>query len=135
VALMARYNARNLDETIKFLTLIGEKDKKLLAQTKSAMPRVLMGTGQINQARAQEIIQEKGHVDTGNLVRSINTQLGELSEERTEVLVGTFVIYAGKIENLPDGGYMFESTQQTMPLQIKYLVENDVKPAIVEWGR
>ncbi len=132
---MARYNARNLDETIKILELIGRKDKTLLAQTKSAMPRALLGAGQIIEARAKEIITEKGHVDTGNLRRSINAQLGELTEERTEVLVGSFVVYAKKIEDLPDGGYLFEATQETMPLQVRYLVEQGVKPAIVEWGR
>lgn len=132
---MAKYTAHTLAETNSKLRMIQKKTIKILADVRDGAPRTMLGAGQIVQARAQEILTEKGHVVTGNLRRSINTQLGEVSARRVESIVGTWVIYARKIENLPDGGYLFPATEQSVGIVNRYIYENGIRPAYVQWER
>ena len=48
-----------------------------------------------------------GHVDKGTLWKSINTKATIESATKMEVEIGTHLVYARKIEKLPDGGFMY----------------------------
>ena len=66
--------------------------------------------------RAKQIIQEKGHIVTGNLQRSIAAEVGDqVNIGLFEVNVGTNVIYGPKIEALPDGGFLLPAFQEKGP--------------------
>jgi hypothetical protein len=132
---MARYRARNIKETIKILEKLRQKNQDFLRGVRGRLPRVMINAGQLVEARAKEILTENGHVVTGNLRRSINTQIVEASESRVTVEVGTFVEYAPFVENLPDGGFLFPAAEQTFPLVVRLLFENGVRPELVRWER
>lgn len=132
---MAKYVATNKEQLAAALAKIKERNLRLLKQLQSNMPRVMLNAGQIIEARAKEIITEKGHVVTGNLRRSINTQLGEVSATRIEVLIGTWVEYAPFVEALPDGGFLFPAAIESLPAVNRYLAVNGILPTLVDWGR
>jgi hypothetical protein len=73
---------------------------------KAELQKEIFQAGTIIQVEAQRILTEKGHVVTGNLRRSINTQV-VVEDTLLEVDIGTNVEYAPYIEALPDGGYLF----------------------------
>jgi hypothetical protein len=133
--LMAKYVATNKEQVLAALQKIKERNLRMLKQIQSNMPRVMMNAGQIIEARAKEIITEKGHIVTGNLRRSINTQLGEVSATRIEVLVGTWVEYAPFVEALPDGGFLFPAAIESLPAVNRYLAVNGILPTLIDWGR
>jgi hypothetical protein len=132
---VAKYTARNKEEVAAALKAIKARNAKMLVAIMSGMPRVMLNAGQIIEARAKEIITEKGHVVTGNLRRSINTQLGEVTPLKIEVLVGSFVEYAPFVENLPDGGFLFPAAVESVPAYNRFLAVNGILPHLVDWGR
>ena len=73
---------------------------------KAELQKEIFQAGTLIQVEAQRILTEKGHVVTGNLRRSINTQV-IVQDTLLEVDIGTNVEYAPYIEALPDGGYLF----------------------------
>ena len=77
----------------------------------SELAKGMFRAGVAVQKRAQEIITEKGHVVTGNLRRSIHTEV-TVEEDKMEVQIGTNVEYAPYVEALPDGGYLFPAYWQ-----------------------
>lgn len=132
---MARFKARTPAEVAAALREIQKRNVKLLQRISGGMTRTLFNAVQIVEARAKEIIQEKGHVVTGSLVRSINTSIVETSPTRSVVAVGSFLVYAPFIEALPDGGYLFPAAVETFDQVSKFMVENGLQAAIKEWGR
>lgn len=132
---MAKYRAKNLKETVRILKLIQKRNTEFIEQISSELPRVMVNAGQIIEARAKEILTEKGHVVTGNLRRSINTQIVEAQEMSVRVEVGTFVDYAIYVEALPDGGFLFPASEETFPVVTQFLFERGIRPQVVRWGR
>lgn len=131
-----RVKARTAAEVDKATREIMRRNKKLvetLAGNSGA--RVLFNACQIVEARAKEIIQEKGHVVTGSLVRSINTSIVDAAPTLARVEVGSFMEYAPFVEALPDGGYLFEAAAQTFDQVTAFIIRNGLKPAIEDWGR
>lgn len=133
---MARFNAKTNAEVAKATREIIKRNKKLIETLQAAgVAKDLFNACQIVEARAKEILTEKGHVVTGNLRRSINTSIIEAGVSRARVDVGSFVSYAPFVEALPDGGYLFPASEQTFEQVNKFLVEHGVLPALKEWGR
>jgi hypothetical protein len=126
---VANYKGKGLAATVRILERIAKKQEKMLVEIQSGFPRVMFQAGTIVQARAQEIITEKGHVVTGNLKRSIHTVVEIRSRTRVAAIVGTFVEYAPFVEALPDGGFMFEAAVQTSQQVVRYLYEHGIRPA------
>ena len=132
---MAKYTAKTLDETNAALRIIKQKNNRMVADMQGKnLGKLAMQAGLIVEARAKEIITEKGHVVTGNLRRSINTQLLEVGTYSARVGVGTFVVYGPYIENLPDGGYLLPAAVETFPEVSKFLNERGVVPVLKRWG-
>jgi hypothetical protein len=95
--------------------------------------RALQNAGQIIEARAKEIITEKGHIVTGNLRRSINTQVVQTGSTLAAE-VGTFVFYAPFVEALPDGGYLFPASEEKFGEVTTILAEQGIVPALKKWS-
>jgi hypothetical protein len=133
---MAKYKAKNLAETAAALRIIKKKNSDMIRKVRgSELARVAMQAGFIVEARAKEILTEKGHVVTGNLRRSINTQLVSVGTYSATVQVGTFVVYGPYIENLPDGGFLFPASIQTFPEVSRFLNERGIVPILKAWGQ
>jgi len=117
---------------------LAEMEKDILAIATDldddAGEKVTQG-GLIIEARAKEIITEKGHVVTGALRRSINTQPRQLSEHRFGAAVGSPMEYAPDIEVLPDGGYLNEAAEQRFEEVTQFLVDEWIDPSVEEWRR
>jgi hypothetical protein len=137
---MGKFIAKNLSqrELSKVLKQATDRNKELLRDlTGNALGRIMVNAGQLIEARAKEIITEKGHIVTGTLRRSINTQLqkaGVLSQRLT-VEVGTAIHYAPYVEALPDGGYLFPASEQKFNEVTTILSEQGVVPALKKWSR
>jgi hypothetical protein len=117
--------------------IIRKKNAQLLLDVQSSVGRSLFRGGLLVQARAKEIITEKGHVKTGNLRRSINTQLTRSGPggDRISAEVGTFVEYAPNVEALPDGGYLFPASEEAFPQVVALLARDGLLPALERWGQ
>ena len=70
------------------------------------LSKALFVEGSRIATRAKVILNEKGHVVTATLLRSISVQPVVEQGGVLEVNVGTNIVYAPKIEALPDGGYL-----------------------------
>jgi hypothetical protein len=132
---MARFVCRTRAEVQKATREIQKRNVKLFKDISGGQTKILFNAIQIVEARAKEILTEKGHIVTGNLRRSINTSVVESTGHRSLVAVGSFVDYAPFVEALPDGGYLFPASEETFATVTKYLVEHGIKPAIKESGR
>ena len=77
----------------------------------SELQKGMFRAGVAVQKRAQEILTYNKHVVTGNLRRSIHTEV-TVEEDKMEVQIGTNVEYAPYVEALPDGGYLFPAYWQ-----------------------
>lgn len=132
---MAKFKGRGFDQTVVNLKRLQARNLELVRLVQSGLPRTMLQAGLIVQARAQEILTEKGHVVTGNLRRSINTQLVEATETRVTVAVGTFVVYGPFIESLPDDGYLYPASVQTTPQTVPFIYRNGIAPYERHWGR
>lgn len=95
--------------------------KRMTQEFGSELPNIFVRGGTKIQKTAQKKITEKGHVVTGNLRRSLNTQVTDYSTDRVKVAVGTWVAYAPKIENLPDGGFLFEAFDEERAEVLRYI--------------
>lgn len=100
--------------------------------------RKMQQGGLIIQARAQEIITEKGHIVTGALRRSINTRtFPEATGAGVNLVteVGSFMEYAPYVEALPDGGYLAEAAEETFEQVTSFVGEQLVEPELRKWGQ
>jgi hypothetical protein len=119
----------------RMLKEIRKRNRQLLEDLQTNVGRALQRGGLLIEARAKEILTEKGHIVTGNLRRSINTQIIRTGGDRLFVEVGSFLFYAPFIEALPDGGFLFPAAQQQFPAVMKLLVVEGIKPALIRWER
>lgn len=78
--------------------------KRALAATKRATLKIA--------GRAKEILVEKGHVKTGNLLRSIKCEAEFIDTFVIQGHVGTAVSYAPCVEALPDGGFLWPAVME-----------------------
>jgi hypothetical protein len=162
---MARFEGKFTKEGVKnALAQIRERNRELLKLvSRPGVFRSAINAGQLIQARAQEIITEKGHVVIGTLRRSINTQLflpgdapvasdqGTSCEKKLSrvrgggfagihdassviVEVGSFVEYAPCVEALPDGGFLFQASEEAFEAAAQLIV-NGIDPELVRWAR
>lgn len=77
--------------------------EKMQTEVERDMAIAVVKAGTVIELRAKEILTEKGHVVTGTLRRSVNTQLGQVTSKSADAIVGTSVIYAKSVEELPVG--------------------------------
>jgi hypothetical protein len=132
---MANYYAKNPKELAKALAAIRKKSDVMVRGIQTNLGRVTLNAAQIVEARAKEIITEKGHIVTGTLRRSINSQLEEVTYSVARANVGTFIEYGPAIENLPDGGFLFPALEETAPEVSAYLYAKGVKPHLEGWAK
>lgn len=132
---MSNYWAKNPKELDKALREIQKKGNVMVKGIQSNLGRVTLNGAQIVEARAKEIIKEKGHVITGTLGRSINSQLEEVTYSVARANIGTFVEYGPAIENLPDGGFLFPALEETAAEVSEFLYSKGVKPHLEGWAR
>lgn len=132
---MATFKAKNRAEVNRALREIQKRTEELVKGISgSSMTKTLFNAVQIVEARAKEILTEKGHIVTGNLRRSINTSIVENSAKVSRVQVGSFVEYAPFVEALPDGGFLYPAVVETFDQVSRYMVEHGLAPAIKNWG-
>ena len=116
------------------LAKIARDNEKMLKILKTDTGKALQNAGQLVEARAKEIITEKGHIVTGSLRRSINTQVRTQGRDQAVAEVGAFMEYAPFVEALPDGGYLNPALEQRADLVVKLLIEQGLTPALKKWG-
>ena len=133
--MMSNYWAKNPKELDKALREIRKKGDVMVKAIQSNLGRVTLNAAQIIEARAKEIITENGHIVTGTLRRSINSQLEEVTYSVARANVGTFVEYGPAIENLPDGGFLFPAFEEKAAEVSEFLYAKGVKPHLEEWSR
>lgn len=103
--------------------------KRMTEQVGQAFPDAFLRGGAIIAAEAKRTITRKGHVLTGALRGSIHEEVTDWRKEFIEITVGTWLEYARKIENLPDGGYLFESFERKRATVLRY-IENDLRAIV-----
>ena len=131
---MAKFVADSPEEMAKLLDGMEAQIDKLHRTMGTSLGKAVVKAGQLIEARAKEIITEKGHIVTGALRRSINTQ-PRLSPRLIEARIGSPLEYAPKIEALPDGGFLGPAAEQRAHLAIQVLFNEGVLPRVQEWGR
>jgi hypothetical protein len=103
------------------------------ACAKQAGKAIYQGVKEI-AVRAKEILEEKNHVVTGNLRRSIQPIIGEISGGVIEGFAGSFMPgskgfvnadapYAPYVESLPDGGYLFPAYREKIEEVSKWIAQ------------
>ena len=132
--------AKDPKEFAKRLLEINKRNQELIEGLAQNLGKNgLFPAGQVIEARAKEILTENNHIVTGALRRSINTQVravaGGRNTNRWEVEVGSFLVYARKIEYLEDGGYLSPGAEQRRELAIKILNDHGIKAELRRWGR
>lgn len=85
------------------LKKFGKRVERIRGKIQQGMAIAVLRGGTIIELRAKEILQEKGHVRTGNLRRGITTQLGQVTKDSATALVGASPDYASNVEELPVG--------------------------------
>lgn len=96
--------------------------KQLIAISKEvaeALPRAALRGGTIIETGAKQNLVDKGHVVTGTLLRDIKAGLGKVTRTSAEALIGTAVHYGKYVEALPDGGFLFESSEENTPKALR----------------
>lgn len=154
---MGKFTARTLSRSDlnAALKFIRTRNNELIRLVQGdPVARALLNGCQIIEARAKEILTEKGHVRTGTLRRSINSQV-RLRAGRLEGEVGSFVHYAPYVEALPPdgrppsigprggedpgrgkgGGYLNPAAEEKFGEVRERLEEQGIKPVLVRWGR
>jgi hypothetical protein len=86
--------------------------RDMTKQVGEEFPNAFLQGGAVIAAEAKRIITEKGHVVTGALRRSVHPEVTDWRDDYIEISVGTWLHYAKKIEDLPDGGYLFEAFER-----------------------
>ena len=117
------------------LAEVKRRNEELVKNLATDAGRALQRGGLLIQARAQEKIVEKGHVVTGSLLRSINTQVQPERMNMISVLVGSFMFYAPFVENLPDGGYLNEAAEERFHDVVDLVAREGIEPALKRWAR
>ena len=123
-----------LEQVDAELRRIAAETEKLVQTLESdAAARKAQQGGLIIQARSQEILTEKGHIDTGALRRSGNTRtVRDTQGLSTEV--GYFMFYAPFVEALPDGGYLAPASEEKFDEVSQFIAEQLVQPTLRRWG-
>lgn len=121
--------------------------KKLLASDE--IKNLIYQGASIIMIRAVEILRENGHVVSGTLWRSIHvnatgaSHTGDgnnsspilvayqdaVAKVATDILqteIGSWVVYAQTIENLPDGGYLTKAFEEKFP-EVQEFIVNGLK--------
>ena len=133
---MARFEAKLRRVFIeRMIREIKRRNRLLVEDLQTNIGRTLQRGGLLIEARAKEILTENGHIVTGNLRRSINTQVIRTGADRLYVEVGSFLFYAPFVEALPDGGYLFPAAEQQFPAVTRLLLDEGLRPALVRWAR
>lgn len=91
---------------------------------------VFRRAGLIIANSAAQIIQAKGHIVTGALWRSQTAQIINITRTEVEVSVGSDRSYAEFIENLPDGGFLFEAFEKQRAVVVRYI--NDEYKRVID---
>lgn len=123
------------EEVVRELDKIRRRNDEMMRQLRTDTGRALQNAGQVVEARAKEIISEKGHIVTGTLRRSINTQVRREGRDRAVAEVGSFMVYAPSVEALDDGGYLNPALEQRAQQATKILIDQGIQPALKKWGR
>lgn len=108
----------------KTLRGVKEMRKKLAGiekKYKTDTPNIFRNAGLIIANSAKQILTAKGHILTGTLRRTISAQITKITPDYIEVSVGTWLDYAEFIENLPDGGYLFEAFEKQKQPVVDYI--------------
>lgn len=128
-----------LEEVNAELANIAKETQAILDRLGSdSAARKMQQGGLIIQARAQEILTEKGHILTGALRRSMNTRTyPEATGAGVNLVteVGSFMEYAPYVEALPDGGYLAEAAEETFEQVTNFVGEQLVDPELRRWGQ
>lgn len=104
-----------------------DKAKKNILMIKTAFGRdiatIFRRGGLIIGNSAAQIIDAKGHILTGALMRSMteNVQITRVTKTEVDVSVGSHLHYAPKIEMLPDGGFLFEAFEKQRAVVLRYI--------------
>lgn len=131
---MGTFNSRNPEDFARALKEIEERTAKMAKRMDVRLVKAAVTAGRVIEARAKEIITEKGHIVTGTLRRSINTQpFAETHLAGAEV--GTWVEYAEHVEALPDGGYLNEAAEQRFKLAVEILAKEGIEPELRKWAQ
>ncbi len=93
-----------------------------------AAKKILAKAAWIIAARATEILKEKEHWITGTLGRSVHVgnsgiknAVKRIGRDILETEVGSWIEYARKIEDLPDGGYVWQAFEEKFKEVIGYI--------------
>ena len=97
------------------------KSKLLASEVRIKGKQAMERAANIIVSRAKEIIIEKEHVITGNLLRSIQAKVGWASLSELIGVIGTDVPYAPRVEALPDGGYLRLALVEKGVVAVTYL--------------
>ena len=81
-------------------------------QIQKALPRAGLAGGLVIVQLAKEKLTQKRHVRSGALRRSVDEDLRSVTEAEVAVAIGSPLHYAKYVEALPDGGYLFEATEE-----------------------
>jgi hypothetical protein len=107
--------------------------RDMTRQFGQGLPDAFLRASTIMTRRMKLIITEKGHVVTGTLRGSLHEEVTDWRDDYIEISVGTWVHYARKIEDLPDGGYMFQAFEETrgevlkrVELELKRIIQRNV---------
>jgi hypothetical protein len=104
--------------TMLSMSLIGARAllmaiDRIEQQEEAQAGRALVRAGNLVDARAKEILTEKGHVKTGTLRRSLQTTEPQKSTDGLMfVESGSDVFYSIFVELLPDGGYLYQALRE-----------------------
>ena len=131
---MATWQARNPEEFARQLEAHAKQYEKMQRVMGLKVAEAVTKAARPIQARAKEIIKEKGHVVTGDLGRSINV-LPFVERDVVGAEIGSFMEYSVFVEALPDGGYLGPAFEQRHELASKILIEEGFNPAFKEWGK
>ena len=117
------------EKTLKGVKKMRKRIAAIEKRYKSDVPNIFRNGGLIIADSAKQILTAKGHILTGALRRSISAMITELKPMRIEVSVGTWLEYAPLVEELPDGGFLFEAFEKQRAAVVSY-IKRELKNAI-----
>lgn len=109
------------EKTLKGIDKMRKQMALIQKKYKSDVPNIFRNGGLIIANSSKQILTAKGHILTGTLRRSITAMITELKPDRIGVSVGTWLDYAKIIEDLPDGGYLFEAFEKQRTPVVNYI--------------
>lgn len=130
---MSELTVRDKQSADKARDRMKQKNKQLQIDIEKMGAASLLEFGKLVRDRARKILRQKGHVDTEALLWSIEEKADP--KNPLVVQVGSNLDYAPVIENLPDGGYLFPATEQSVQDFAKVVDKKAVDPALERWGQ